>query len=258
MVTRFSPVAMMDVLSNIHSVFSDRPAPEAKLWRFLTAEKLMALLELKYLHFTRLDQLDAHFLGAWPTTRIAQKVGGMPPLDLMKTKVAALSWLESEQESVSMWGRYAGTNCVAITANFGGIEALLRSSKLHEYCEVMSVARVRYENPAEPTPADAGSSVPHMLAPFMSKHISYADEREVRALIVSKDDYDIEADGLDIEIDLFNFIHNVVISPFCDQWFVSMLYGILSKYNIEKKLRHSSMTRMTGLKSEAFALAESA
>jgi hypothetical protein len=122
----------------IHPIFRDRPSSAAKLWRYLSFAKFAALLQSNLLHFTRADQFDDHFEGAWPLSdlrkwqKIAERGFDVASFteSMKRSRVAASCWFESPHESAAMWRLYApGNEGVAISTNFGKLKPCSRRQK---------------------------------------------------------------------------------------------------------------------------------
>ena len=115
-----------------HPIFRDAPPPETRLWRYLSFAKIIALFQTRRLHFTRVDQFDDHFEGAWPKSdleRFAKLEGGqvIPTVTkAMRQGVAASCWLAADHESAAMWRLYAaGEEGVAITTTAAKLQAVV-------------------------------------------------------------------------------------------------------------------------------------
>jgi hypothetical protein len=83
----------------VHPLFRDRPPPAAKLWRYLSFAKFASLLDASQLHFTRIDQFDDHFEGAWPQQDHAkwEKVQGFNVTaftERIRTAMGVSCWVE--------------------------------------------------------------------------------------------------------------------------------------------------------------------
>src|SRR5258707_6549912 len=89
----------------VHPLFRNAPPPETKLWRYLSFARLAFLLHSQLLHFTRVDQFDDHFEGAWPKSDLKYwcKVKGLQvvyfTVQMRRWKVAASCWVMSSHES---------------------------------------------------------------------------------------------------------------------------------------------------------------
>jgi hypothetical protein len=123
----------------VHPLFRNAPSPEAKLWRYLSFSKFVSLLDSAQLHFTRVDNFDDHFEGAWPkkdfdywTRERLIGVFKVPDFtEQMKCNVAVSCWFKSPHESAAMWRLYAaGNEGVAIATTFGKLYDLVNAAAI--------------------------------------------------------------------------------------------------------------------------------
>ena len=238
-----------------HPIFLDRPEKNAKLWRYLSLSKLIFLLESKSLHFNRLDKFDDHFEGVWPLSDL-QHLNNMQSFNIpsytesmKRTQVAACCWIANENESASMWKIYSNNSeGVAIITSYEKLEKALEGSESAQGVHLLDVGKVRYIDhindgiiknlkPDEP--------LPNTLLPFMLKNISYEYEKEVRALVVAKPEFEIEEGGMEWQIEANSLINEIVINPLAPNWFIKAVEGVLIKYNIKTKLKLSTLSKKT-------------
>jgi Protein of unknown function (DUF2971) len=170
--------------------------PETKIWRYLTFAKFASLLESSKLHFTRADQFDDHFEGAWPKKDLQLKADLSIQTDHFRPLVAVSCWVELAHESAAMWRLYApGHEGVAIATSFGKIRSLMETVEGHfghdpnlpfPLAMAAGAARVKYlDHFTSSLFEELKDQGPTVLSPFMVKSISYQHENEVRALIAA-------------------------------------------------------------------------
>jgi hypothetical protein len=233
----------------VHPIFRDRPAPEAKLWRYLSFAKFAALLDTGLLHFTRVDQFDDHFEGAWPQQDAArwQQTEGFSMLSFTergRKSVAVSCWFESDYESAAMWRLYAsGNEGVAIITSFQKLEEVAISQAAVKLPDSFAgAARVRYlDHLTEGLLKDGPQNA---LWPFMIKNVSYTHEHEVRALVNARWDQEINSSGLDFPIQLTSFIDGIVTNPFGQPWFDRAVRGVADRYKLGDRIRSSTLSPM--------------
>jgi hypothetical protein len=238
----------MESGSLIHPIFHDVPPPETRLWRYLSFAKIIALFQTRRLHFTRVDQFDDHFEGAWPKSdleRFAELEGGqvIPTVTkAVRLGAAASCWFASDHESAAMWRLYAaGEEGVAITTTAAKLQALFSAVPQPHFG---GISRVRYiDHVNSSLIAELQNSPWNTLHPFMCKNVSYEHEKEVRALLVAWPHGGIERTGCALEIDPQTFIDQIVINPFCKPWFVDAVTGIVEHYGLAGKLHTSALSR---------------
>jgi hypothetical protein len=245
----------------VHPIFRNVPAPDTVLWRYLSFAKLISLLHVPRLHFTRVDLFDDHFEGAWPKSDLeywSKIEGGGKAIyftEMMRQRVAVSCWLESSHESAAMWRLYAsGEEGVAITTTFGKLQKLVDDAVATTW--LAGVGRVTYIDHAGAGLFEGlqeNEPLPNTLAPFMLKHISYAHEREVRALLVAGKGNEVGRQGVDLALDVNNFVDQIVINPFCQPWFTEAVTGLVSGYGLATKLRPSALSPSAFYKDEFYA-----
>jgi hypothetical protein len=242
----------------LHPILRDVPPRQAKLWRYLTFAKFAAFLESSQLHFTRVDQFDDHFEGAWPKQDIERwgEVRGVnvPGVtERMRGKTAASCWVESEHESAAMWQLYApGSEGVAVITSFGKLVDLVHNAKLDDLAGshpgdrgFAGAARVRYVDHFGGgliEEVKEGAPWPNTLWPFMLKNVSYRHENEVRALLVAGFGGEMPPEGVDIPINLQDFVEEIRVTPYAERWFVKAIKGLVERYGLLGGLRPSSLS----------------
>ena len=99
-----------------------------------------------------------------------------------RVAVAVCCWAESNHESAAMWRLYAsGNERIAVVTSFRKLEEAISQSAAQVAGCLAGVGRVRYFDHFNDALLDDGSK--NAGLPFMLKNISYAHEREVRALV---------------------------------------------------------------------------
>ena len=230
----------------VHPLFRDRPPPEAKLWRYLSFAKFAALLDAGQLHFTRVDQFDDHFEGAWPQQDLAewQTLKGFNVAaftERARKSVSVSCWFEAAHESAAMWRLYtSGNEGVAIVTSFRKLDEVVTSQGADQL--LAGVGRVRYLDHFNEGLLSHGRTQ-NALVPFMLKNISYAHEREVRALVNGRFDQEMPPSGLDFPIHLTDFIDGIVTNPFCQPWFDKTIRGVVERYGLGDRIRSSTLSR---------------
>ncbi len=236
-----------------HPLFRNSPEPNAPLWRYLSFAKLASLLHQACLHFTRVDQFDDHFEGAWPKRDIELLIQGggggriLYLTEIMRDRAAASCWVEASYESAAMWRLYApGGEGVAITTSFRNLCDLVETVDENTF-SLAGASRVRYVdhfNMGLIGELGTGDQPPNSLLPFMLKNVSYEHEKEVRALLVAGKGIELSSTGVDLRLEnLDNFIHEIITNPFCERWFTEALESLLDRYGLKAKLRSSALSR---------------
>lgn len=229
-----------------HPFFSEAPPLDAKLWRYLSFPRFAYLLQTSHLHFSRVDLFDDHFEGAWPKSDAQhwEKVGQVFSVlfftEKMRSNVAVSCWIEAPYELAAMWRLYApGGDGVAVTTTFKKVFYVVKNGEIPGL--VNDAGRVKYLDHYTDGligQLPAGAPYPNAYAPFTMKHRSYEHEKEVRALITSLQE--IAKGGMDLPVSLSDFIDEIVISPFSDDWFGRVVTGLAE---LSSKLLRSKLAR---------------
>lgn len=240
--------------TQLHPIFNNMPEPEndAVLWRYMSISQLVSLLESKRLHFTRLDQYTDHFEGIWPKKDLEYwnnlngfNVPGHTEF-LKRNKIVASCWCKSEYESAGLWRLYTKNNeGIAITTTFGKLKRQLLNFNKDSAIDLVGIGAVQYidhVNEGLIEKLRPNEKLPNTLIPFMLKNHSYEHEKEVRALIVSNNKFEISPSGIELPADL-QFIDKVYANPFCEEWYLKALASLLTRYNLSDRLQQSSLSK---------------
>lgn len=212
---------------------------------------LIYMLARRSIHFTRLDQFEDPFEGTWPDKDHAfwkSRAGFDVPAftdDLKKKKVAACCWIECQHKSAAMWDRYAyGRQGIGIKTNYGTLKNTITPSGAEDHLWLFGAGRVEYIDHLEKGLIERlkpDEAAPNSFIPFMLKNISYDHEREVRILVISKMEFDVPQDGLNVPVDPNRLIQEIVVNPHAQPWFKSVVEDILAKYELSAKLVQSKL-----------------
>ncbi len=233
------------------SPYCNPPSGNAVLWRYMDFTKFVSLLEKQALFFARTDKLDDPFEGYWPDrNRVAARRSLEESTDphrdlLLQTWLDVLQkwcrftlincWHESDHESDAMWKLYSkDDNGIAIKTDF---DSFARSFTASEDIFIGRVSYVDYET--------AFFTDRNSLEPFLCKRKSFEHEREVRAIIQiwplkkegDKELVDFSQDicgvGNYYKVDLSLLIHEVVVAPYAQDWFLELIQSVAVRYNLK-------------------------
>jgi hypothetical protein len=203
------------------------PPDDAVLWRYMDFAKFVSILAKKSLFFTRADKLGDLFEGYWPLldsySSIASGYKAVIPLALINC------WHESPHESEAMWRLYSReTDGIAIKTNFGSLRQSFTTSQF------IRLGRINY---IDYKTRFSGSGT--MERPFFFKRKSFEHEREVRAVILDLDDENIQnfSPRYDVgnyyEVDISILIHEVVVAPYAQDWFLELVQSVADRYKLK-------------------------
>jgi hypothetical protein len=215
------------------------PEPEAMIWRYMSLEKLLALLQTSRLVFSALRTLRDPYEGRFPTSaarlldnRIGEALAkqGLTNADLtelLREKIFVSCWHVNEDDSAAMWSLYSGTAGVAIRSTIGRlkqcldvlpIQSLLGLVKYVDYdsFETVSLGELR---------------VSHL------KRKSFEHERELRAVVNCHDPVDV----VPVPVSCSMLITDVLVSPESPSWFVQVVERVVEKYDYGFPVRQSML-----------------
>jgi hypothetical protein len=221
--------------------------PNIKIWRYMDFTKFVYALDKSAFYFTHVDSLGDPYEGSysrantWIRKLAYSNANESRSLDevletMRETRkhIYVNCWHMNEGESVAMWRLYAKTNeAICIQSTYEHLK-----KQLPNYANIGMVNYIDYDK--EWVPEDS------IYNPFLFKRQSFQHEREIRAIIYSKDtriSCDIKKDnnGLSIGLDLNGLIDKVYVSPDSPDWFYELVKNVSTKYGIRKKVLKSSL-----------------
>jgi hypothetical protein len=245
------------------------PPDDALLWRYINFTKFVSMLSTNSLYFARGDSFPDKFEGAMGSVRLEQKYDAFYREYLRKAYLTApgsaqadstpekleesihhsLSslrkagewqrtttfincWYQSEHESEAMWSLYAGwrrneidsPGSMVIVTTFGKLRDSV-SSLPNTY-----VGKVEY--------IDYSKTLSGLNEAFWHKSLSFEHEKEVRAILHK---HGVEETGIVIPVDLRLLIAEIRLSPFCADWFETLVKDVIEKYGHAFQVRRSSL-----------------
>lgn len=236
-----------------HEVFL--PSKQRRtLWRYMDFTKLVSLLEDRALVFPRTDLFEDPYEGLLPEAAVRELRAVPPPYQLspqqaelwvkypevMRTKLYVSCWYASEFESAAMWKLYlSGSVGIAIRTNTDLLTDALESCP---YTVGMSeVQYIDYETMSVP--------LENALFPVMHKRLSFAHEKEFRAVIWSEisDNEPLIPKGamhVAVPVDPSQLIEAIHVSPSAPQWFRQLVEKVSARYALHVPVvRSNLMTR---------------
>jgi hypothetical protein len=165
-----------------------------------------------------------------------------------RESIAISCWHAAEHESAGMWSQY-GNGGISIRSTFGGLVGTLPKRPDSPSAGIY-VGMVKYIDYAT-------QSVPegNVYWPFIHKRLSFAHEREVRAIILKPGDQMVDypalhtryrsggipESGVEVPIDLSALIESVYVAPAAPNWFADTVRAIVSKFDLSVTVVHSSL-----------------
>ena len=207
------------------------PIENDTLWRYMSLEKLLWLLQRKSLYFTQLKKFQDPYEGATPIGMQWACTVENPPVFIQSIKDEHIldhlyvnCWHGNPDESAAMWAVYSKTSGVAIATTLGRLQASLTAAP-----QEIEIATVQYE---AISPGFATGT------PWRNKRPSFAHEREVR--VVFRDPECGQA-GIGIPIDLAALVENIYVSPESEPWVESVVADVVTKYGVNAPVKRSDL-----------------
>jgi len=208
-----------------------QPIENRTLWRYMSLEKLLWLLQRNSLYFTQLKQFKDPYEGTAPVAlQWAGKVDQDPVFTPIKDEhvrdhIYVNCWHSNNDESAAMWSVYSKTSGVAITTTLARLQAALTDAP-----QEIEIAAVQYEAIA---PGFAAGS------PWTIKRPSFAHEREVRAVFRDPGCGQV---GIGIPVDVAALIEKILVSPEpeFDPW-VEVVADVVAKYGLTVTVKQSDL-----------------
>jgi len=248
-----------------------RPISEkTRLWRYLTFEKFVWLLEKAKLYHTRLDLLGDPFEGSLTKVYVMQRDTGQ----LLPTRQSGLSpeqerinnkaqlytrfascWHASPHETEAMWKLYATTHAgVAIVSN---------PSRLQQSVDLSSYPGKGILGPVEYLDFDKDEmilpkSFGREARPGLLKRKSFEHENEVRGLIYFTNHSKIPSSfdfsqmielfqssaplGISVDVNLELLIEEIYISPLAASYFKDVVQILIERHGMADRIRISKLS----------------
>jgi hypothetical protein len=212
--------------------------------------KLISLLSRSALYFPRSDLLGDPWEGApsLPDVDLRKQyppemVGGSPDFRKGMTQKMFIScWHQNEGESAAMWKLYLKSDeGVALRTT---CDRLRRCFK--ETTHDIFIGEVQYVDYTRHVIGERNA-----LLPFFVKRLSFAHEREVRAVISSifhtppqttKLPPDPVPSGISLDVDIDLLIEDVFVAPRTEDWVRDAIQSILENFGLNRIVQDSSLS----------------
>ncbi len=237
----------------LHPSFKQPSNSGIAIWRYMDFTKFVAMLESRALYFARTDCLDDAFEGSYPRNNLEARqryfeflapeqreyvLRTLPKLaEKFRRNVFVNCWHMNEHESAAMWRLYGQSDeAVAIKSSYARLVATLDAS--------VHVGVVQYIDYGQAVLDDG-----NLLNAYLCKRMSFAHEREVRALVMdvpyaSSIDLSTEREvpkGKEISVDLDLLIDSIYISPTAKPWLRLLVERVIARYEMDKPVVQSSL-----------------
>ena len=216
----------------------DPPGLEATLWRYMDFTKFISLLDTQSLYLARADTLGDPFEGSFPEWNVALRPHRYPEEFL--DKISSISqnaremvfvscWHECDNESAAMWSLYAREHeGIAIRTSHRSLRDSLKGE------ELIHIGRITYIDYAKKL-IDEGN----IFDPYLYKRQEFGHEHEVRAMTCELSSNPPK--GIYHNVDLSVLIEGIIIAPYAQDWFDTLVRSVASRYGLGNYVFRSSL-----------------
>lgn len=215
--------------------------------------KFVSMLETSSLFFARADGLGDPFEGSYsrgnerlrpvvykdipPETFTQMQAHSADFARFLRKWTFVSCWHMNEGESAAMWKLYAKTNeAVALKSSFFRL-----ANELDDKTYVGMVDYIDFETAWLPE----GNT----LYPYVHKHLSFAHEQEVRAVIqdLPINEHGIDrmkeppVGGVERNVDLQRMLEAIHVAPTCPAWFTRTVENVVRRYGFNTPVIQSSL-----------------
>lgn len=228
-----------------HPVFKAPEDPDVKIWRYLSLPKFISMINSESLFFARADKFEDKFEGSYSHANITlrPKVYKDKIPERALTQLSEISkrvlrymiincWHINENESAAMWKLYCSDKeGIAIQSTYNRLITSFDDNP----DESIYVGKVQYiDYNTEWLPEG------NAFYPFVHKRKSFEHERELRAVIHSKELFDY---GKSVHISLDNLIENIYVAPNSRRWFIEVVKVTVERFNLHKEPLVSDLSK---------------
>lgn len=239
------------------SVFQAPPDPSIRIWRYMDFTKYVAMLDHAGLFFPRATELDDPFEGSLTQATQTLRSDLLKGLGVAEQAIRDInsqsarfakwnrqwvminSWHMNESESAAMWKLYARTEeAVCVQSTFDRLRNVLPSGT-----PLSIVKYIDYDTEWMPDG--------NVFYPFLHKRLSFAHERELRALRWDPPTTDTGIDwsaaaadsGEWVSADLSALVERVLVAPAAPTWFLKLVDGVSTRYGLTARVVQSDLDK---------------
>ena len=238
----------------IHIPGKPRVSSELKgsdvLWRYLDAAKFLDFVHNQILFFSRGDQFEDKFEGAFTDSlkHSIQRSYDVNKIDFtyeefrrrLRERVFVNCWHKSADDSMAMWSIYGRSSCsVALTTTIDRLKQSLESESLLYDIAIEKVAYVKHWR-------DPALDIAPYSRVFAYKTKAYEFEKEVRVLIdrfAGEFETDISETGMAIKVSSRSLLRSIVIAPEAPVWFENLVREVSGRYGVTAPVRRSLLAK---------------
>ncbi|RKU27946.1 hypothetical protein C6497_10200 [Candidatus Poribacteria bacterium] len=257
------------------------PNDDDILWRYMSFEKFVNMLDTKTLFFTRAYKYEDPFEGYLPRwvqevyidsfkdhPILSYSVDCAKKIDEIRHKyVMCNCWHQNEEESMAMWQQYRISNTgIAIKTTMERLKNSLKDNIEVFIGEIEYLQRSTYANRYVHKYQESKSDEKWLYLPYFHKRTCYKYENEVRLIMdadqiiehvfnnTSVEDIlnnifikenlpDIDNKGRTYNVDVNTLIAEIVISPYAEKWIKSTVQSVVHQYKSHIKVKQSTLLK---------------
>ena len=214
------------------------PEPDAVLWRYMDFTKFVSLLDTQSLYLARADLLGDPFEGSSPARNVKLRPHRYPSEFIEKISSTAKiaremifvsCWHVSNSESAAMWRLYSREHDgIAIRTDY---QSLWNSMTDTDMTYVGQVSYIDYSN----TVISEGN----IFDSFLFKRKEFEHEQEVR--LVRLEMGSNPPNGICHAVVLSVLIKAIVIAPYAQDWFDTLVRSVADRYGLGDYVARSSL-----------------
>lgn len=227
------------------------PEKELTVWRYLDFAKFVDLITSQKLFFCRSDNFEDPFEGIFRLKDYEKTKNIFEDQEIIKKYYFLNCWHINENQSDAMWKIFLDTkNGIAIKSTVGNIIESLRESE-----DNINISKVYYRDFNKVTFQELmlekknKMSIGRSINQFNYKRTSFEHEKELRLFHVDLPIPHVIKNGIPreplthkhIDIDISELINEIVIAPFADDWFKTMVESLTKKLNLNFKTTKSEL-----------------
>lgn len=232
------------------------PDPSTTIWRYLDFTKFVDLLLTSQLFFARSDQFQDPFEGVFRLKDYENTKHMLTHQELTKKFYFLNCWHINDNQSDAMWKIFLDTkNGIAIKSTVGDLIKSLGSSKDDVYISKVyyrDFDKVTFNELINEEQNKIFSGRGSSLNQFNYKRISFEHEKELRLYHIDLPIPHAIKNGIPreplthkrIDVVLNNLINEVVIAPFADDWFESLVLQLIEKFDYKFEVSKSKLYKI--------------
>lgn len=237
------------------------------LWKYMSFEKFVSLLDKRSLFFTRADKFEDPFEGFTPpsvTEHYKDIIGDIAALQKFQknwSKYTLCScWHHAPEESMAMWEKYHMHNSgIAIKTTFDDFKNCLLGD------DTIFVGNIQYINPYEYSVPENLNEMSMLYTWYFHKRKPFEYEQEFRAINAHypqtlMDYIDVHGNlsnpettlenieftediktGIHVNVDIDTLISEVITSPYVEDWITDTVKSAVHKYGFDFKVTPSTL-----------------